>query len=267
MTRILYASSVINFQAHASFYITTAIYSILWENLPIDLKIQMKDVFFWLNKQQNTRKINVIHQIQTSCKSVIVLVIDLQHRPLSSNPIRASKIYLAGCSLEFTIGQFLRVGWQIAIVSRYVLLYPSTLARICGMNLGVQNCFFFNCVLVDCVLWEAVNRPKMPDQFDLLSPLSSFCLRSKLFTEFILKVPLGRLVKQKLDCLIDIVHSDLFTHHGESTNTHTHTRTVLSVLRCMYLHSQCSNIGNHTHQLPPQGSPVWAQSKGHCRGV
>uniref|UniRef100_A0A673CS66 Dedicator of cytokinesis 1 n=1 Tax=Sphaeramia orbicularis TaxID=375764 RepID=A0A673CS66_9TELE len=35
----------------------------------------------------------------------------------------------------------------------------------------------------------------------------------KLFTEFILKVPLGRLVKQKLDCLIDIVHSDLFTHH------------------------------------------------------
>ncbi|XP_050922084.1 LOW QUALITY PROTEIN: dedicator of cytokinesis protein 1 [Lates calcarifer] len=36
---------------------------------------------------------------------------------------------------------------------------------------------------------------------------------SKLFTEFILKVPLGRLVKQKLDCLIDIVHSDLFTHH------------------------------------------------------
>uniref|UniRef100_A0A3Q3ILQ4 Dedicator of cytokinesis 1 n=1 Tax=Monopterus albus TaxID=43700 RepID=A0A3Q3ILQ4_MONAL len=36
---------------------------------------------------------------------------------------------------------------------------------------------------------------------------------SKLFNEFILKVPLGRLVKQKLDCLIDIVHSDLFTHH------------------------------------------------------
>nr|XP_057916970.1 dedicator of cytokinesis protein 1 isoform X4 [Doryrhamphus excisus] len=36
---------------------------------------------------------------------------------------------------------------------------------------------------------------------------------SKLFNEFILKVPPGRLVKQKLDCLIDIVHSDLFTHH------------------------------------------------------
>ncbi|XP_035997911.1 dedicator of cytokinesis protein 1 isoform X4 [Fundulus heteroclitus] len=36
---------------------------------------------------------------------------------------------------------------------------------------------------------------------------------SKLFTEFILKVPQGRLVKQKLDCLIDIVHSDLFAHH------------------------------------------------------
>ncbi|KAJ8404831.1 hypothetical protein AAFF_G00332180 [Aldrovandia affinis] len=38
---------------------------------------------------------------------------------------------------------------------------------------------------------------------------------SKLFTEFILKVPLGRLVKQKLHCMIDIVHSDLFTHHGK----------------------------------------------------
>ncbi|XP_066549905.1 dedicator of cytokinesis protein 1 isoform X2 [Amia ocellicauda] len=36
---------------------------------------------------------------------------------------------------------------------------------------------------------------------------------SKLFTDFILKVPLGRLVKQKLYCMIDIVHSDLFTQH------------------------------------------------------
>ncbi|KAG9346089.1 hypothetical protein JZ751_007907 [Albula glossodonta] len=36
---------------------------------------------------------------------------------------------------------------------------------------------------------------------------------SKLFTEFILKVPLGRLVKQKLQCMIDIVHSDLFLQH------------------------------------------------------
>uniref|UniRef100_A0A8C6U8N4 Dedicator of cytokinesis 1 n=1 Tax=Neogobius melanostomus TaxID=47308 RepID=A0A8C6U8N4_9GOBI len=36
---------------------------------------------------------------------------------------------------------------------------------------------------------------------------------SKLFTEFIQKVPQGRLVKQKLDCMIDIVHSDLFSHH------------------------------------------------------
>uniref|UniRef100_A0A8C5AIS3 Dedicator of cytokinesis 1 n=1 Tax=Gadus morhua TaxID=8049 RepID=A0A8C5AIS3_GADMO len=36
---------------------------------------------------------------------------------------------------------------------------------------------------------------------------------SKLFTEFIQKVPQGRLVKQKLECLIDIVHSDLFTQH------------------------------------------------------
>ncbi|RXM31390.1 hypothetical protein EOD39_7028 [Acipenser ruthenus] len=36
---------------------------------------------------------------------------------------------------------------------------------------------------------------------------------SKLFTEFILKVPQGRLLRQKLHCLIDIVHSDLFTQH------------------------------------------------------
>ncbi|TSL04205.1 Dedicator of cytokinesis protein 1 [Bagarius yarrelli] len=36
---------------------------------------------------------------------------------------------------------------------------------------------------------------------------------SKLFSEFILKVPPGRLVKQKLYCMIDIVHSDLFTQH------------------------------------------------------
>ncbi|KAI3365152.1 hypothetical protein L3Q82_010252 [Scortum barcoo] len=40
---------------------------------------------------------------------------------------------------------------------------------------------------------------------------------SKLFTEFIQKVPPGRLVKQKLDCLIDIVHSDLFTHHVQAS--------------------------------------------------
>lgn len=36
---------------------------------------------------------------------------------------------------------------------------------------------------------------------------------SKLFSEFILKVPPGRLVKQKLYCMIDIVHSDLFIVH------------------------------------------------------
>ncbi|KAK3559339.1 hypothetical protein QTP86_012795 [Hemibagrus guttatus] len=36
---------------------------------------------------------------------------------------------------------------------------------------------------------------------------------SKLFSEFILKVPPGRLVKQKLYCMIDIVYSDLFTQH------------------------------------------------------
>uniref|UniRef100_A0A673IX69 Dedicator of cytokinesis protein 1-like n=1 Tax=Sinocyclocheilus rhinocerous TaxID=307959 RepID=A0A673IX69_9TELE len=48
---------------------------------------------------------------------------------------------------------------------------------------------------------------------------------SKLFSEFILKVPLGRLVKQKLNCMIDIVHSDLFTQHGTYIQTHTHTHT------------------------------------------
>ncbi|XP_005995870.1 dedicator of cytokinesis protein 1 isoform X2 [Latimeria chalumnae] len=36
---------------------------------------------------------------------------------------------------------------------------------------------------------------------------------SKLFTDFILNVPTGRLVRQKLCCLIEIVHSDLFTQH------------------------------------------------------
>ncbi|XP_070608582.1 dedicator of cytokinesis protein 1 isoform X3 [Erythrolamprus reginae] len=36
---------------------------------------------------------------------------------------------------------------------------------------------------------------------------------SKLFTDFILNVPMGRLTIQKLYCLIEIVHSDLFTQH------------------------------------------------------
>lgn len=36
---------------------------------------------------------------------------------------------------------------------------------------------------------------------------------SKLFTDFIHNVPPGRLVRQKLYCLIEIVHSDLFTQH------------------------------------------------------
>nr|XP_031361171.1 dedicator of cytokinesis protein 1 [Lonchura striata domestica] len=36
---------------------------------------------------------------------------------------------------------------------------------------------------------------------------------SKLFTEFILNVPVSRLTIQKLYCLIEIVHSDLFTQH------------------------------------------------------
>uniref|UniRef100_A0A8C2KNU5 Dedicator of cytokinesis 1 n=1 Tax=Cyprinus carpio TaxID=7962 RepID=A0A8C2KNU5_CYPCA len=65
---------------------------------------------------------------------------------------------------------------------------------------------------------------------------------SKLFSEFILKVPLGRLVKQKLNCMIDVVHSDLFTQHGMYTQTNTHilskgpfmltvNRTVISMGR------------------------------------
>uniref|UniRef100_A0A8C6U3Z7 Dedicator of cytokinesis 1 n=1 Tax=Neogobius melanostomus TaxID=47308 RepID=A0A8C6U3Z7_9GOBI len=42
-----------------------------------------------------------------------------------------------------------------------------------------------------------------------------FCLSLSLcsLSLFIQKVPQGRLVKQKLDCMIDIVHSDLFSHH------------------------------------------------------
>lgn len=80
------------------------------------------------------------------------------------------------------------------------------------------NLSFLNFVLIHPTGLEAVNQTMMPDQFDLSSSLSSSSLHSKLFTEFILKVPLGRLVKQKLDCLIDIVHSDLFTHHGQRTH-------------------------------------------------
>lgn len=36
-----------------------------------------------------------------------------------------------------------------------------------------------------------------------------------MFTDFILNVPMGLLTIQKLYCLIEIVHSDLFTQHGE----------------------------------------------------
>ncbi|MEQ2244737.1 Dedicator of cytokinesis protein 1, partial [Ilyodon furcidens] len=61
---------------------------------------------------------------------------------------------------------------------------------------------------------------------------------SKLFTEFILKVPQGRLVKQKLDCLIDIVHSDLFTHHGESAAARN---------RSYKLYCQSLSAGSLTH--------------------
>lgn len=42
-----------------------------------------------------------------------------------------------------------------------------------------------------------------------------FVFTSKLFTDFILNVPVGRLTIQKLYCLIEIVHSDLFTQHGK----------------------------------------------------
>lgn len=109
----------------------------------------------------------------------------------------------------------------------------------------VQVCRTLNCVLVDCSWLEAVNQLKKPDQFDLLSLLSSSCLCSKLFTEFILKVPVGRLVKQKLDCLIDIVHSDLFTHHGESTHARTHTHSA-----CTFTHGAVIYAITHTTCLP-----------------
>lgn len=69
----------------------------------------------------------------------------------------------------------------------------------------------------------------------------SFSLCSKLFTEFILKVPQGRLVKQKLDCLIDIVHSDLFTQHGESTHTCS---------ACTFTHGAVIYAITHTTCLP-----------------
>lgn len=36
-----------------------------------------------------------------------------------------------------------------------------------------------------------------------------------MFTDFILNVPMGLLTIQKLYCLIEIIHSDLFTQHGE----------------------------------------------------
>ncbi|CAJ0966423.1 unnamed protein product [Ranitomeya imitator] len=41
---------------------------------------------------------------------------------------------------------------------------------------------------------------------------------SKLFTDFILNVPRDRLVRQKLYCLIEIVHSDLFSQLAEDPN-------------------------------------------------
>lgn len=52
-------------------------------------------------------------------------------------------------------------------------------------------------------------------KFQLNGFLLSLCVCSKLFTEFILNVPVSRLTIQKLYCLIEIVHSDLFTQHGE----------------------------------------------------
>lgn len=49
----------------------------------------------------------------------------------------------------------------------------------------------------------------------LLNNVTCISPRSKMFTEFILNVPAGLLTVQKLYCLIEIVHSDLFTQHGE----------------------------------------------------
>lgn len=50
-------------------------------------------------------------------------------------------------------------------------------------------------------------------QLICLHLLVYFC--SKLFTDFILKVPRDRLVRQKLYCLIEIIHSDLFSQLGK----------------------------------------------------
>lgn len=141
--------------------------------------------------------------------------------------IMTIKIYLESCSLSS--GKVCSSGSVgKSLLSLYCLLARITEKDPCGCTGPL------NCVLGRCSGWEAVNQLKMPDQFDLSSPLSSFCLHSKLFTEFILKVPLGRLVKQKLECLIDIVHSDLFTHHGEHTHIKIHALRFLSA--CTFTH-------------------------------
>lgn len=180
------------------------------------------------------------------------LVIDMKYRLVSSLPIRTSEIYLKSCSQSSS-----QVSSSGSVDKSLLSPAPAQNSR----KVPVWVCWtfflflFFSCVLDHCSGSEAVNQPKMPDQFDLLTWLSSFCLHSKLFTEFILKVPLGRLVKQKLDCLIDIVHSDLFTHHGEGRHTHTQRCTHFPILQCMQLHSRCSNIGNHTESHTPAASP------------
>lgn len=58
-------------------------------------------------------------------------------------------------------------------------------------------------------------------------------LSSKLFTEFILNVPVSRLTIQKLYCLIEIVHSDLFTQHGKQQLCDSEVVTLLIASRLL----------------------------------
>ncbi|TRY98030.1 hypothetical protein DNTS_013904 [Danionella cerebrum] len=93
---------------------------------------------------------------------------------------------------------------------------------------------------------------------------------SKLFSEFILKVPQGRLVKQKLNCIIDIVHSDLFIQHDcreillplmtEQLKLHLENQEELEsccqllsdILEVLY--GKDVDINFRTLLLPPNGS-------------
>ena len=149
---------------------------------------------------------------------------------------------------EIILGQFLWLGWHISVVFRCVFSHPPMRSQdIWEVPVWVlQNLFFFLFLIASWMIArdgkQSTIRSHPISLTFFFSSSSSSCLRSKLFTEFILKVPLGRLVKQKLDCLIDIVHSDLFTHHGESTHAHTHTHTQKK-----QLYSQFFSAWTFTH--------------------